>query len=261
VPELPDTRPLDEERLVREREFHDELAARYDALRMPPEPLGSLESAVVAMAGDLAAKRVLDVGCGTGDLTLALLRAGACVTAIDVSPGMLDLTRRRAELFCPGCPLPRLEAAAAEEMPFANGAFDLVVGRFILHHVDLTRAPAEIARVLAPGGIAVFAENSSRNPLLMFARERLAGRFGIPRYGTSDERPLGDEDLRRLRAAFRTVRLSYPVFDFFVIFDRQVLRFRRPLVSRALRALDRAVWRVLPPLRKYSFRVVVTATA
>ncbi len=246
---------------MREREFHDELAERYDPLRMPPEPLGSLESAVVAMVGDLAGRQVLDLGCGTGDLTLTLLRAGARVTAIDVSLGMLEVTRRRAELFCPGCPPPRLAAAAAEAMPFGDGMFDLVVGRFILHHLDLTRASAEIARVMAPGGIAVFAENSGRNPLLMFARERLAGRFGIPRYGTSDEHPLGEEDLRRLRDAFGSVRLSYPVFDFFVILDRQVLRFRRPLISRALRALDRAVWRLLPPLRKYSFRVVVTATA
>jgi hypothetical protein len=57
------------------------------------------------------------------------------------------------------------------------------------------------------------------------------------------------------------VRLSYPVFDFFVIFDRQVLRFRRPRLSRVLRALDGAIWRMLPPARKFSFRVVVTATA
>jgi SAM-dependent methyltransferase len=252
---------VDEDRLARERQFHDELALRYDAEGMPPRPPEPLDAAALAEAGDLHGRRVLELGCGTGDLTLALLDAGAEVTAVDLSPGMVELTRRRVRRFRPALSPPRFEVAAAERLPFEAGAFDVVIGRFILHHLDLTRAPAEIARVLATGGVAVFAENSARNPLLMFARERLAGRFGIPRYGTADEHPLGDDDLSRLGAAFARVRLSYPVFDFFVIFDRQVLRFRHPPISRVLRALDGAIWRVVPGARKLSFRVVVTATA
>jgi ubiquinone/menaquinone biosynthesis C-methylase UbiE len=252
---------VDEDRLAREREFHDALARRYDAAGMPPRPLEPLEAAALAEAGELRGRRVLDLGCGTGDLTLALLDAGAEVTAIDLSPGMVELARGRVQHFRPAAPPPRFVIAAAERLPFDDGAFDVVIGRFILHHLDLARAPAEIARVLGTGGVAVFAENSARNRLLMFARERVAGRFGIPRYGTADEHPLGDRDLTRLGAAFDRVRLSYPVFDFFVIFDRQVLRFRRPRLSRVLRALDGAIWRMLPPARKFSFRVVVTATA
>jgi ubiquinone/menaquinone biosynthesis C-methylase UbiE len=253
------TATADNERLARERQFHDELARRYDAESMPPCPPEPLEAAALAQAGHLHGKRVLDLGCGTGDLTLALLDAGADVTAIDLSTGMLDLARRRVQRFRPAASQPRFELAAAERLPFDDGAFDVVVGRFILHHLDLGRAPKEIARVLVRGGIAVFAENSATNPLLMCARERLAGRFGIPRYGTADEHPLSRDDLSRFGAAFDRVHLSYPVFDFFVIFDRQVLRFRRPLISRALRSLDSAIWRLLPGARKFSFRVVVTA--
>jgi SAM-dependent methyltransferase len=252
---------VDDDRLAREREFHDALARRHDPTGMPPRPPEPLDAAALAEAGELRGRHVLELGCGTGDLTLALLDAGAEVTAIDVSPGMVELARRRVRHFRPVTPPPRLVVAAAERLPFDDGAFDVVVGRFILHHLDVTRAAAEIARVLAPGGVAVFAENSGRNPLLMFARDRVAGRFGIPRYGTSDEHPLGDQDLRRLSTAFGSVRLSYPVFDFFVIFDRQVLRFRHPLISRGLRALDGAIWRLVPAARRFSFRVVVTARA
>jgi ubiquinone/menaquinone biosynthesis C-methylase UbiE len=248
-----------EERLTREREFHDRLASHYDGAAMPPGEPERLDLAALAEAGELQGRRVLDLGCGTGDLTLALLDAGAEVTAIDVSPGMVDLARRRVRHFRPAARPPRFVVAAAEQLPFAGGAFDVVIGRFILHHLDLERAPAEIARVLAPGGIAVFAENSARNALLMLARERLAGRFGIPRYGTADEHPLGDEDLRHLAAAFARVRVSYPVFDFFVLFDRYVRRLRSPWRSRALESLDVAIHKRLPAARRYSFRVVVTA--
>lgn len=145
-----------------------------------------------------------------------------------------------------------------EAMNLEGDAFDVVVGRFILHHLDIGRAAPEIARVLRPGGRAAFAENSGRNPILMAARRHVVGRFGVPRLGTEDEAPLSDADIAALAPHFEQVQLSYPVFEFFRIFDRQVLRFRSPGASRVLGGLDRAAGAV-PALRGYSFRVVVTA--
>jgi SAM-dependent methyltransferase len=249
------------DRHERERVFHDALAAGLDPAAMPPEPLQALDLAALRRAGDLAGKRVLDLGCGSGDLTLWLVRTGARVTAVDVSAGMLAVARRRCERFCAAFPRPAFVAAAAEDLPCADDAFDVVVGRFILHHLDMTRAPAELARVLAPGGIAVFVENASTNPLLMFARRHVAGRFGIPRYGTEDERPLEPQDVRMLETTFARVELSYPVFDFLTIFDRQVLRYRWPPISRACVAADAWLWRTMPRLRRFSFRVLVTSFA
>jgi ubiquinone/menaquinone biosynthesis C-methylase UbiE len=250
-----------QDRQERERAFHDALAADLDPAAMPPQPLGPLDLAAVHSAGDLAGKRVLDLGCGSGDLTLALVHAGARVTAVDLSAGMLAVARRRCERFWAGPAQPAFVAAAAEDLPFADDAFDVVVGRFILHHLDMARAPAEIARVLAPGGIAVFVENSGANPLLMFARRHLTGRFGIPRYGTEDERPLQPQDLRMLERTFARVELAYPVFDFLTIFDRQVLRYRWPRISRACVAVDGWLWRTVPRARRFSFRVLVTSFA
>ncbi len=111
--------------------------------------------------------------------------------------------------------------------------------------------------MLAPGGVALFAENSGRNPLLMLARDRLAGNFGIPRYGTADERPLSAADVAILSRHLPSLRLAYPVFEFFTLFDRQVLRERWRRATRLIRRFDRAIWRRLPPARPWSFRVLV----
>lgn len=245
-----------DDRLDREREFHDDLAAELDPSSMPPGPIGVLDAAMVDAVGALEGRRVLDLGCGSGDLTVLLALARARVVGIDLSPGMVEVARRRVETFAPGADA-SFAAAPAEELPLEDGSVDVILGRFILHHLDIPRAAAECARVLAPGGQAFFVENSGRNPLLMFARNRLAGRFGIPRYGTVDERPLCEEDVRALREHLPDLRLEYPVFDFFAIFDRQVLRHRWRWASRLLRGLDRLIWRWLPPVRAWSFRVLV----
>jgi ubiquinone/menaquinone biosynthesis C-methylase UbiE len=203
--------------------------------------------------------KVLDLGCGSGDLIIHLLSLGADVTGIDISPGMLALAEERVRIFGGGRTA-ELRATSAERMELDSDAYDVVVGRFILHHLEVGLAAPEVARVLRPGGRAVFAENSARNPILMVARRHVAGRFGVPRLGTEDEHPLAQADISALAGHFVDVRLTYPVFEFFGIFDRQVLRFRSHRATRILRAMDRGAGRVRR-LRPYSFRVLVTATA
>ena len=255
-----DLGPSAEARLVREREFHDDIARELSPEHLPPQPPGPLEEALLAAAGDLEGRRVLDLGCGSGDLTLMLLERGAHVTALDLSPEMVRIARQRAELFG-RTPDAVWVAAAVEASGLGSGAYDVVLGRFILHHLELDRAAAEIVRLLAPGARAVFLENSGRNPLLMFARRHLAGRFGIPRLGTKDEMPLQRRDVAALAREFDSVDLTYPVFEFLCLFDRQVLRFRWPRISRLIAAADTAIARLVPAVLPFSFRVLVTATA
>jgi SAM-dependent methyltransferase len=246
-------------RLDRERAFHDRLAATLDPLTMPPEPLGPLEVAMLDAARISPGASVLDLGCGSGDLSVHLLALGADVTGLDLSPGMVALAEARIRAFAGGRTA-ALVASPVETMDLDSDAFDVVVGRFILHHLDLSRAAPQIARVLRSGGRAVFMENSARNPILMAARRHVAGRFGVPRLGTEDEAPLSAAQIVALAPHFAGVELSYPVFEFFRIFDRQVLRFRSPRASRILQRMDRAAGR-FRPLQRYSFRVLVTATA
>ncbi|MDP9225094.1 MAG: class I SAM-dependent methyltransferase [Actinomycetota bacterium] len=242
-------------RLDRERVFHDDLATDLDPARMPKRPLADLDAALLAEARVGPGVRVLDLGCGSGDLTLHLVASGAEVVALDLSPGMIDVARRRVETFGDGATA-TFVAAPVEETGFPDALFDVVVGRFILHHLDVGAAAREIARILRPGGRAVFAENSARNRLLMMARRHVAGRLGVPRLGTEDERPLSARDVAAIGTPFSSIELRYPVFEFFTIFDRQVLRFRHGRASRVLRVADRLLGRV-PVIARYSFRVVV----
>jgi SAM-dependent methyltransferase len=244
---------------AREREFHDALARELDvdALAQPPQPDG-LELALLDLAGEVRGRTILDAGCGQGDLTLHLLRQGASVTALDVSPGMIDVVSRRARRL-PDHVGEQLTTVAAplEHSDLPDAGFDLVLGKFILHHVDIGSGARELRRLLRPDGRAIFIENAGDNALLTFARNRLAGRLGIPRLGTEDEHPLTAGDIDELRGVFAAVTAHYPVFEFLVLFDRQVLRFKYPRVSRVIRGLDNAAHRLVPRLRRFSYRVIV----
>ncbi len=241
----------------RELEFHDALAAPLVAAAMPPKMLDDVDRALVAQIGPIAGLRVLDLGCGVGDLTIRYLAAGASVTALDLSPKMIDVVRERVAAFA-GRPVAPV-VAPVEATGLLDASFDVIAGKYILHHVDVAAAAREIHRLLAPGGRAVFAENSGDNPILMFARGRLAGRFGIVRFGTPDEHPLRRPDYEAIREVFGNVQVTYPVFFFFTLVDRQLLRFRFALLSRILKGMDRAIGRSIPPLRRLSYRVFVEA--
>jgi ubiquinone/menaquinone biosynthesis C-methylase UbiE len=240
----------------RERGFHDRLAEELDPTNLPEPALSALDAAMFDLLGDVAGTSVLDAGCGQGDLTVLLARRGAHVAALDLSPGMVDVARRRAALQLPAGRMPQFHVAPLERTGLGDASVDTVIGRFILHHIDVALGAAELRRVLKPGGRAFFAENSGANPILGVARDHLAGRFGIPRYGTEDEHPLKRHDIEAMQQHFREVRLHHPVFDFFKLLDRQVFKYRRPRVSRACNFLDDRL-QDIPAARPWSYRVVV----
>jgi ubiquinone/menaquinone biosynthesis C-methylase UbiE len=106
--------------------------------------------------------RSLEIGAGTGYFTLNLMRAGIIdeATCSDISPGMLDALGANARAL--GLDV-ELASADAEQLPFEDASFDLVLGHAVLHHIpDLRRAFAEFERVLAPGGVVLFAGEPSR---------------------------------------------------------------------------------------------------
>jgi SAM-dependent methyltransferase len=112
---------------------------------------------VLVEEGDLRGRRVLDVGCGTGRLSLALTERGAKVWGVDTSAEMLEQARAAAGRRV------GLKRGSAEELPFKDGWFDRAVLRLVVHLVDRGRALPELARVLAPGGRAVVATFEPRH--------------------------------------------------------------------------------------------------
>jgi ubiquinone/menaquinone biosynthesis C-methylase UbiE len=106
--------------------------------------------------------RSLEIGSGTGYFSLNLLQAGVMTeaTCTDISPGMVETLRGNAERL--GLDV-ETAVAGAEDLPFEDSCFDLVLGHAVLHHLpDLERAFGEFNRVLRPGGTIVFAGEPSR---------------------------------------------------------------------------------------------------
>ncbi len=101
--------------------------------------------------------RVLDVGCGTGSLTLkiaSVLDYEGSVVGVDAAEGMLAVARKKSDDYCNVS----FDAALAESLPYSDGSFDRAVSTFFFHHIDYglkQKALSEMWRVLVPGGIAI----------------------------------------------------------------------------------------------------------
>jgi SAM-dependent methyltransferase len=201
------------DRLISEQEFHDRQAAEREVsfvsgraeLVFANDDFLDHETWIrpaFARLGDLRGRHALDYGCGHGMAAVVLARAGAEVSAFDLSPGYVAETRARAHAN--GV---RIECTAAngEELPFPANWFDVVWGNAILHHLDLARAGAELFRVMKPGAVAVFCEPWGGNPLLALARRWLP----YPgKHRTPDERPLSRRDVAPLRAIFSVIEFE-----------------------------------------------------
>ena len=125
--------------------------------------------ATLALAGDVAGRRILDAGCGSGPLFAALRDRGAIVTGVDSSPGMLELARRRL-----GDGADLRVADLGSPLPFRDGEFDDVVASLVLHYLEDWAAPlAELRRVLKPGGRLIV---SVDHPFAIAIMHREAGR-------------------------------------------------------------------------------------
>ncbi|HWE68555.1 MAG TPA: ubiquinone/menaquinone biosynthesis methyltransferase [Acidimicrobiales bacterium] len=152
--------PVGEEKTARVRSMFDAIAPRYDLInRLMTFGLDqSWRRATVDALALPADSLLLDLACGTGDLTRIAQRRGHRVIGADLSWGMLAANRT-------GVPLVHANCAT---LPFPDGAFDgLVCGYALRNFTDLAEALAETARVLRPGGrLAVLEVDAPTSPLL-----------------------------------------------------------------------------------------------
>ncbi|MFH8572956.1 class I SAM-dependent methyltransferase [Streptomyces sp. NPDC017993] len=131
--------------------------------------------AMLALVGDVAGRRILDAGCGSGPLFAALRDRGAIVSGFDASAGMLELARRRL-----GDGADLLVADLGGQLPYADDTFDDVVASLVLHYLeDWGPALAELRRILRPGGRLIA---SVDHPFAINLIHREAGREGEYNY-------------------------------------------------------------------------------
>jgi SAM-dependent methyltransferase len=125
--------------------------------------------AMLALAGDVAGRRILDAGCGSGPLFAPLRDRGAIVTGFDASAGMLEQARRRL-----GDDADLLVAELGQPLPYPDAAFDDVVASLVLHYLeDWGPALTELRRVLKPGGRLIV---SVDHPFAIVGLQRAEGR-------------------------------------------------------------------------------------
>ncbi len=115
---------------------------------------------LLGLASEVTNKKVLDVATGGGHTALAFAKAGANVTAIDLTPTMLETAQ--AFVISQGVDTVKFQEAKAEALPFENQSFDIVTCRIAAHHfAEPETFVAETARVLKPDGMFLLVDNIS----------------------------------------------------------------------------------------------------
>lgn len=133
------------ERRRRQRVLFDSVAALYDASR--PVYADEAVNHFLRTAGLGSGSAVLEVGCGTGQLTRQLAAAGLTLTAIDIGPSMIAVARRRI-----GSSSVTFQATSFENLAAQDGSFAAIVFADAFHWIDPELRFSKSARLLGPGG-------------------------------------------------------------------------------------------------------------
>lgn len=237
-------------RLAREIEFHRKIAARAEAVWNWDSPAGRRRAArraqlFVERGRMTGASRALELGCGIGVFLEPVARCGARLRGLDLSADLLARARSRVG----GLANVGLDRGNAEALPYREGAFDVVYGSSVLHHVDLQRTLREAHRVLKAGGRVVFAEPNILNPqvAVMFKVTALKGWFGV----SPDEMAFTRFRARRILEEMGFAGVEVRPFDFL-----------HPAVPAALvsaAAAAGSVFERVPLLREISGSLLLTA--
>ena len=196
-------------------------------------------------------RTVLDFGCGAGWLSKILLSKGYDITGIDASASLIGSAVK-------SCGEGRFVVGDGMDMPFADGAFDCVIGIAILHHLEADRALAECRRVTSPGGILILMEPNKFNPSAALARQFINLR-------TKDEDPFYPGRLKRALdlARWESLQFSYLFpYSFSLSYLFKISRLERwkglkvvcPMVETTEKIIER-----VPLLNRLSYLIFAVA--
>jgi len=239
-----------------EEAFHDQ-RAKQDVKDF--YSFGALEAAdeyLWASLGNVANKRVLEIGCGDGTTSVRFAKAGAQVTSIDISGDMVELTMKKAREAGVTESIHAVRMGG-EDLDFPPNTFDIVYGHSVLHHLNLGLAASKIVGVLRVGGIAAFLEPLNHNPFLVVFR------LLTPHRRTPTEQPLSIEQIQSFSRHFTSCEREEFYFISLLSFlwyygIRNERLFRKTMNS--LLIIDRRVFSLIPILKRFAWVTVVRLT-
>jgi SAM-dependent methyltransferase len=194
-------------------------------LNPPAETIYPLEYAF-HLLGDVRGKTVLDLGCGTGENIVPLVKRGAHVIGIDISPDLIALAERRLkDADSPAV----LKVGSAYETGLPSSSVDVIFCISLVHHLDIALVCEEMGRILTENGFVVLKEPIRFSKAYGRLRGLLPSHADVSDY----EHPLTSEELAILTERFRATGTRY---------------FRLPFVALASRVfpvpLRGFVWKV-----------------
>ena len=157
---------------------------------------------------DFVGKEILDFGCGDGEISTQLARMGALVTALDISPELIELAKKRADM---DNVRDRINFIAGDivESPLPENKFDHVICHAVAHHVDIIETIPLLYSCLKPGGTAIMVEPTAFSPFLQKIRKFVP----IEHELSPTERQLNKQDVDLLMGFFDKSEIMF--FEFF----------------------------------------------
>ncbi len=207
---------------------------------------------ILQEVGDLQNKRVLFVGCGTASAaTKTMLECGAEIWCVDISPSSLHRLMRHpfGELKSKIHPV----VCDAEDMPFEDDCFDVVVGKAIVHHLDIPKFLPEVWRVCKDEGLMVFSEPLGSNPFLNLFR------WLTPKSRVPTEHPLKPFEVTLIRSYCQSMNSTFSFFLSMIALPFYAIN-RPHFADKCLKffsAIDRVLFLILPPTRWMAWNVTV----
>ena len=201
-----------------------------------------------SLIGDVVGKRVLDLGCGSGEKTALLCQRGARVVGIDVSSELVVLAEQRLrQAGLAG----ELKVGSAYALEIAAEFVDVIFCASVLHHLNISAAVSEMRRVLKPGGAIVLKEPIRFSESYAWLRNLLPPRRDVSKY----EHPLTRAEFSQATQAFKCDELRY-----FRLPWSGIVRRVAPSLETLACKIDDKVLSGIPFLSRFATVVVVRLT-
>jgi ubiquinone/menaquinone biosynthesis C-methylase UbiE len=237
----------------RERDFHNMLYSEnlgerkkllpfYEASRLARKRFYDLVSQSIYRGG-----KVLDYGCGLGDLALFIANIGAKTIGIDISDQAINKAQKRAYEYTNDVSFIKMDA---QELKFDDSYFDLVCGIAIIHHLNPGRAYYEVSRVLKPTGRAIFLEPLGHNFFINLFRRC------TPNLRSFDEKPLRYPDIREANKYFEKVDCEWYALTTLAVIPFIKTALKNPLLV-FFEKLDNILIKNHRYLGKYGWQVII----